>query len=491
MPSASLGQSRGSLPARFAPLVWYYIAAAAALVVGITLGVIMARPDVVGQAHDRILVAHIGMNVLGWVGLTVIGTVVLLWPTVLRTKARESSDAAAKRALPLLAAGVTLIGLACLLDLRVAVVFGILMYLVGFGQVFVEVYHHAQTVPPGKFRELEHRCGPRLVRDRVLGFGVLRCDGVDLGANRRPGRPARAALRRGICGTDSAGCAQLPAARGARRRAGGGQGIGPRIGSRRSLPDRRDQLRHPAVCAPGTDLVKVALAVLVLGTLASFLVLAVRAVVVARRVRLRPNAGAASLGSPRAVPPSIPRRSGMVTVAAGALVLAMSIGVALDPGAVGLAVPSSGGQGTATGHTTTVEMSMADYRFSPSTVEVPGRRQTGHPPHQRRHMLHDLVLANGVTSGSLAPGHSATVDVGVIGTDLDGWCSVAGHRQLGMVMKVVASVQRRLPPRTIRNTPPAQRPIGGQRLDIMARPGAGFRGARPALTGGIRRRCTR
>ena len=133
MPSASCGQARGSLPARFAPLVWYYIAAAAALVVGVTLGVIMARPDVVGQAHDRLFVAHIGMNVLGWVGLTVIGTVVLLWPTVLRTKARESSDAAAKRALPLLAAGVVLIGLACLLDLRVAVVFGILIYLVGFG----------------------------------------------------------------------------------------------------------------------------------------------------------------------------------------------------------------------------------------------------------------------------------------------------------------------------------------------------------------------
>ena len=168
-----VGQLRGSLPARFAPLVWYYVAAAVALVVGITLGVIMARPDVVGQAHDRLLVAHIGLNVLGWVGLTVIGTVVLLWPTVLRTKARPSSDAAAKRALPLLGAGVVLIGLACLLDLRIAVVFGILIYLVGFGQVLVEVYQHGKQSRPASFASWSIGTALGWFAIGVLGFGVF------------------------------------------------------------------------------------------------------------------------------------------------------------------------------------------------------------------------------------------------------------------------------------------------------------------------------
>ena len=230
---------------------------------------------------------------------------------------------------------------------------------------------------------------------------------------------------------------------------------------------------------------------LVLGTLASFLVLAVRAVVVARRVRLRPNAGAASLGSPRAVPPPIPRRSGMVTVAAGVLVLALSIGVALDPGAVGLAVPSSGGQGAATGHTTTVEMSMANYRFSPSTVEVPvGDKLVIHLTNADD-MLHDLVLANGVTSGSLAPGHSATVDVGV-----------DRRRPRRLVLGGRAPSARDGDEGRGRRAAPtaagdhsehaaASGPSAAEDLDLMARPGAGFVARDP---GAVRRhppsRCT-
>ena len=67
-------QLRGVLPARFASLVWYYVAATLTLVVGVTLGVIMARPGMAGAVHDRLFVAHLGMNLLGWVGLTVIGT---------------------------------------------------------------------------------------------------------------------------------------------------------------------------------------------------------------------------------------------------------------------------------------------------------------------------------------------------------------------------------------------------------------------------------
>jgi nitrite reductase (NO-forming) len=475
-----LGQARGSLPARFAPLVWYYIAAAAALVVGITLGVIMARPDVVGQAHDRILVAHIGMNVLGWVGLTVIGTVVLLWPTVLRTKARESSDAAAKRALPLLVAGVALIGLACLLDLRVAVVFGILIYLVGFGQVFIEVYQHARQSRPASFASWSIGAALVWFAIAVLGFGVF-----VVTASSWAQIGDRVALLVPLFAVGFAAQILLGALSYLLPVVLGGGPEAARASAREL--DRAGVFRSVVTnfgillyVLPVPGLVKVALAVLVAGTLASFLVLAVRAVVVARRVRLRPNAGAASLGSPRAVPPTIPRRSGMVTVAAGALVLAMSIGVALDPGAVGLAVPSSGGQSAATGHTTTVEMSMAHYRFSPSTVDVPAGDKLVIHLTNADDMLHDLVLANGVTSGSLAPGQSVTVDVGVIGTDLDGWCSVAGHRQLGMLMKVVASGAPTAAGDHSEHAA-ASGPSAAADLDLMARPGAEFAARDPAL----------
>jgi nitrite reductase (NO-forming) len=95
-------------------------------------------------------------------------------------------------------------------------------------------------------------------------------------------------------------------------------------------------------------------------------------------------------------------------------------------------------------------------------------------------MLHDLVLANGVTSGSLAPGQSATVDVGVIGTDLDGWCSVAGHRQLGMVMKVVASGAPTAAGDHSEHAA-ASGPSAAEDIDLMARPGAEFVARDPTL----------
>src|SRR5690606_21812447 len=36
------------------------------------------------------------------------------------------------------------------------------------------------------------------------------------------------------------------------------------------------------------------------------------------------------------------------------------------------------------------------------------------------------------------PGERVTLDVGIIGADLDGWCSIVGHRQMGMTLLVVA-----------------------------------------------------
>jgi nitrite reductase (NO-forming) len=91
-----------------------------------------------------------------------------------------------------------------------------------------------------------------------------------------------------------------------------------------------------------------------------------------------------------------------------------------------------------TGKTTRVEMTMKNMRFWPATVEVPAGNKLVIHVTNHDDMVHDLTLATGQTSGRLVQGTSATVDVGVIRSDVDGWCSIPGHRQLGMVMKVVA-----------------------------------------------------
>src|SRR5690606_8986961 len=124
-------QLRGALPARFAPLVRFYVAAALSLVAGVAAGVAMARADLPIELHDRLYPVHLTFNLLGWVGLTVVGTVVLLWPTVLRARISDSSGAATRRALWLLMAGMLVVGAAVLVDVRALVALGILLYVAG------------------------------------------------------------------------------------------------------------------------------------------------------------------------------------------------------------------------------------------------------------------------------------------------------------------------------------------------------------------------
>ena len=112
------------------------------------------------------------------------------------------------------------------------------------------------------------------------------------------------------------------------------------------------------------------------------------------------------------------------------ILIAVALGVAGDPPALGIATVSAAGDVTPTGETTTVEVVASGMRFSPDTIEVPAGdrlvivlRNAGDQPH-------DLVLASGARTPRIPPGQRTELDVGVVGQDLDGWCSVAGHRQI-------------------------------------------------------------
>jgi nitrite reductase (NO-forming) len=75
-------------------------------------------------------------------------------------------------------------------------------------------------------------------------------------------------------------------------------------------------------------------------------------------------------------------------------------------------------------------------RFHPQTIQVPAGNRLVIEVTNTDTMVHYLVLQTGATSGRLAPGASATGDAGVIGQSVDGWCSIVGHRQMGMVMQI-------------------------------------------------------
>ena len=79
-------------------------------------------------------------------------------------------------------------------------------------------------------------------------------------------------------------------------------------------------------------------------------------------------------------------------------------------------------------------------RFVPARIAVPaGDRLVIELRNADDTDVHDLVLDTGDDTGRLSPGESAVLDVGVVGRDLDGWCSVLGHRQMGMVLRVEAT----------------------------------------------------
>ena len=92
------------------------------------------------------------------------------------------------------------------------------------------------------------------------------------------------------------------------------------------------------------------------------------------------------------------------------------------------------------GDTKHVTVSMKGLRYSQPTIEVDaGDRLVITLRNDDPHMVHDLVLENGVRSGRLAPGESERIDVGVVERDLAGWCSVSGHREAGMTLDVVVT----------------------------------------------------
>ena len=82
--------AQAALPGRFRITVRYYIVAALLLPSAPPSASCSPGAASVARAtdtaHGQLLVAHTMVNLLGWIGLTVLGTLVTLWPTMLRTR---------------------------------------------------------------------------------------------------------------------------------------------------------------------------------------------------------------------------------------------------------------------------------------------------------------------------------------------------------------------------------------------------------------------
>ncbi len=94
---------------------------------------------------------------------------------------------------------------------------------------------------------------------------------------------------------------------------------------------------------------------------------------------------------------------------------------------------------TATGKTTEVTIGVEGMSFTPNEIDVPAGNRLVITVNNTADQRHDLVLATGESTGSIAPGASATLDAGVITGDVEGWCSIPGHRQAGMTLSIRAT----------------------------------------------------
>lgn len=424
-----LQQMRTALPARFGVTVRYYVAATVCLALGAGFGVAMANSALPGRVHERFVIAHAAVNLFGWVGLTVLGTLVTLWPTMLRTRMATGVEVAARHGLPALLTALAVTVGGAVVGSPPITGLGALGYLGAAGIVLRPHLDEIRRKRPNDFATLSVLAGVAWL------IGSLAFAAVALAI--APSWPAAVAAAAELTAPVLAGFLVQVLL-------GSLTYLAPVVmGGRASTLAAGAELERGApwrltvanagllLCVlPAPSLVRVAASILVLVSYAAFLPLLVRAAWRAHRDRDKPT----TPGQPEGVPPR--RRRGVAAAGLGVVVLSTAAGVAADPA-------SSLGIGTsprvavaATGHTTTASLRIEGMRFVPDTVEVPAGDRLQITLANTGTDQHDLVLFNGTRTGRISPGESTVLDAGVIGSNLDGWCAVAGHRQMGMVFSV-------------------------------------------------------
>lgn len=425
---------RRAAPRRFRVVVHYYLAASAALPIGVLFGVLMARHPA-QPWYGRLHLAHVSINILGWIGLTVVGTLVVLWPAMVRARMDERAESLAQRALPVLGLGMTVAATGALLGFTWLSATGVLVYLCG------TIVWGLALVAPVKARGIREFAPASVAAGLFWAAVALVWLAVDL-FRAQSWADITAALP--IIG------GVLAAGFGIQVLFGALTYLVPMVlGGGASVVQAAQSSLHKwttfRIIVPNATLalwllptpswVRVtmsALGVLALATFVPLLVVATKRAVAALRARRTGEKFQA---------PSVPRAwNGKGLVAAvSAVLLAGAAGVAVDPGAVGLSSgPHNSGGAVATGQQTRVKVTVDGMHFSPSVIDVPKGNSLVVEFTNTGTDVHNLVIGNARTQ-RLSPGHSETLEVGVITDNLEGYCSIAGHRQMGMTLNVIAT----------------------------------------------------
>ncbi|MGV9325094.1 multicopper oxidase domain-containing protein [Streptosporangium sandarakinum] len=424
---------RQALPGRFGHVIGWYVSAAAALAVGGVLGGLLAADVGHGAVHERLRAAHAEVNVFGWIGLTVLGTLFTLWPTVLRTRMSEVTRKASRVGLWLAAPGLTVAVAGLLTGRRWVALAGLAVYAAGGLAVLAPLADALRRRRP-------HTGAAWTLGAAIIWFEVALAADLVVVAT-RPAHEVAAALDPlrplvlvGFVAQVLLGSLLhlLPAV------LGGGPA---RFKQNAALLERGWAVRLvalnlglPLLLPPLPQPVTSLGWALVLGSVLAFVILAVTALIRARPAGTRPAAAAeeAAGADDPAKGGGTWRRS--LPVVAGAVV-----GCLLTAAAI--VVATTGGSGPATTVTATgsrtVEVTLSGMRIRPAVIEAPVGTVLTLRITNADAQRHDLRLATGERTPMLAPGQSATLTPAPLGEPVDGWCTVAGHRAAGMTMRLV------------------------------------------------------
>lgn len=107
--------------------------------------------DLAEPYASRAVVAHVIVNVVGWIGLSALATVVTLLPTMLRTKLPDGAAALARRMLPVIAAGTLGSAGAALADSRAGTAIALVVTALAICGLLLPLAEAVRAKPPTSY----------------------------------------------------------------------------------------------------------------------------------------------------------------------------------------------------------------------------------------------------------------------------------------------------------------------------------------------------
>lgn len=410
---------------RFRPAVLGYVGSSFALPLGAVFGGLLAMGLSDGW-HNRVLLAHTIVNLGGFVGLAAAASLTVLFPSIWRVNGLRDRSVPM---LGLLTAGLLLAGAGALLDSGPLTGGGLLVYAAGWVIALQAWLVNVLTVLKEPRDRLNYPSLSILFAVLWLVGTVIHYAVRVIGAGGHVhlvGLPTMPLLM-GFAAQLLFGVMShlLPTT----------MGGGP-AAKRAGLKEmNRGAVFRVVTYNLGFILwqvsthswLKVVLSFLVFGVLVAFIPLMLRSVRAQKAVLL------GEADPPKAADADRGPRWGQATAALAILAFILAL-------FGGLNGPSAGAPSTAvtgSGNVTRVELTSPGVFFIPDVIEVDAGDHVIIAYTNTDDMAHDLRFANGVDSGRLAPGRSAELDLGVVTEDLEGWCTIAGHRVQGMVVELV------------------------------------------------------